>query len=278
MYRPEANDDLQKFYDFYSKGIESGWESTPSLRLSLIGFRESPAKTIHERPELADASFPLARTKMQKLYLNASNKSMDTEKPVAMSTLSFKSHHFTDKVSFSLKFPKYTELSGLPWVRLFMHCDAATELDVVVQVRKVSITGSRLEYTNYFAPVPQNKIPNTNVSKYLGPSGVLRASHRTSLESKKHPDDYPTYDHKSAEPIEPVGKIVELEIPIWPIGMVFEEGEGIHLDIAGHDLAYPELVGFGPEPTEPVDLNKGKVFVHPGGEHGSCLMLPFITN
>lgn len=277
LYRLEANDDLQKFFDCYTKGIDNGWESTPSLRLSLLGFRDSPAKTIHERPEPAEKSFPLSRTKVQKFYLDAQDMSMSTEQPSSTKSVSFESHHFTDKVSFALKFSKYTELSGWPWLRVFMHCDTAKDMDVVVQIRKISATGQRLEYSNYYAPVPPSKLPSTNVSKYLGPSGILRASHRASLEAKQSSDDYPEYTHRTTQTIE-AGKVVELEIPIWPIGMVFEQGEGIHLDIAGHDLAYPELVGFGPEPTEPVDSNEGKFFVHTGGDHGSFLMLPFITD
>lgn len=276
LYLASSNDDLQRFFDFYAKGVQNGWETTPPLRLSLIGFRESPAKTIHERPELTDDSYPLARTEMRKFYLDAESMSMRPERTMTTSSCSFESHSFTDQVSFTLKFDKYTELSGLPWARLYMHADEATDLDIVVQIRKTSLTGALLEWNNYYIPVRMADCPSTNVAKYLGPSGVLRASHSCSLDEKRHDDDYPSYNHRTARPIEPRGKVVELQVPIWPIGMVFEEGEEVALVIAGHDLAYPEVIGFGPAPTSPVDQNTGKFGVHTGGEYASCLYLPFI--
>lgn len=276
LYQPAANDDLQRFFDFYAKDIDNGWESTPYLRLSLIGFRDSPAKTIKERPEPADDSFPLARTQMRKFYLDAENGAMGPTKFSTSSNVAFESHSFGDQVSFSLSFSKYTELSGLPWVRLFVSAEANTEMDIVTQIRKISIDGKRLEWNNYHIPVRMADCASTNVAKYLGPSGVFRASHSCSMEPKKHPDDYPIYNHRTSKRIEPVGKIVEVQVPIWPIGMVFEEGEGIHLVIAGHDLGYPELIGFGPAPTQPPDENFGPIRIHTGGEYESCLMLPFI--
>ena len=42
------SDDLQKFFDRYLKGIDSGWEDSPSVRLSLISFNGTD---VVERPE-----------------------------------------------------------------------------------------------------------------------------------------------------------------------------------------------------------------------------------
>lgn len=45
LYSVEANDDLQRFFDFYAKGIENGWEKdTPRIRLTLLGYENSPAR------------------------------------------------------------------------------------------------------------------------------------------------------------------------------------------------------------------------------------------
>ena len=41
LYQPKTNDELQSFFDRYTKGIENGWEeSTPPVRISLLGFNE----------------------------------------------------------------------------------------------------------------------------------------------------------------------------------------------------------------------------------------------
>lgn len=146
------------------------------------------------------------------------------------------------------------------------------DLDVVCQIRKVNMSGERLLSANYTVPVRVQDLPDVNAGKYLGPSGVLRASHYTSLIPKAHPDDFPTYNHRSMKPIVP-GTIIGIEIPIWPLGMVIEAGEGIHIRIADHDMVLPEA---GPLPSEPIDFNKGKFTVHTGSQYESYLMLPFI--
>lgn len=74
----------------------------------------------------------------------------------------------------------------------------------------------------------------------------------------------------------PLGKIVPLDITLWPMGMVFVTGEGIMLRISGHDMNYPEveLVRL----TEPDDENVGRHTLWTGGEYESHLELPIIPN
>ena len=64
-------------------------------------------------------------------------------------------------------------------------------------------------------------------------------------------------------------------IPIWPVGMVFEAGEGLMLRVAGHDMCLPEVEMM--RPTKPVDENKGAQVVYTGGERDSFLMVPVIS-
>ena len=40
LYQPATNDELQRFFDRYTKGIDNGWEKTPNVRVSLLGFNE----------------------------------------------------------------------------------------------------------------------------------------------------------------------------------------------------------------------------------------------
>ncbi len=77
LYLPEMNDELQQYYDFYAKGkTDNGWEEqTPQFRLSLIGFDDSPAKTVRERVE---PCFPPPDFKLLTLYLDATDNSMKT--------------------------------------------------------------------------------------------------------------------------------------------------------------------------------------------------------
>lgn len=94
LYRPEAMNDLQRFYDFYAKGIENGWETeTPRVRLTLLGYDGSLARTVEERPE---KQWPPASQSNIRYYLNASNKTLLARQPSVPSSLAHESHSLTD--------------------------------------------------------------------------------------------------------------------------------------------------------------------------------------
>lgn len=148
-------------------------------------------------------------------------------------------------------------------------------MDVIVQLRKVSATGELLESLNWSPmPKPQPEVPNTNVSKHLGPQGMLRASHRVSLHPRKDDDNFPVYGHDRRQAIIP-GSIVPLLIPIYPVGIVFEAGEGLMIRISGHDMSLPEVEML--RLTQPVDQNRGKHNIHTGGHYESYLALPILS-
>lgn len=157
-----------------------------------------------------------------------------------------------------------------------MSCDAADDFDVVVQLRKISSSGKLLESLNWSPmPKPQPEVPDTNVAKHLGQQGMLRASHHISLQPRQSDNEIPFHNHESRQAISP-GTVVPLLIPIWPVGMVFEAGEGLMLRISGHDMALPETESL--RPSSPVDENKGTHTVYTGGDYESYLVIPVITN
>lgn len=92
LYRPEIQDELQKFFDRYCKNVDNGWENTPRLRLSLLGMDGSPAPTIKDRPE---NEYPLARQKLVKYYLNAADHSLLPHKATVASETSYEAHSLT---------------------------------------------------------------------------------------------------------------------------------------------------------------------------------------
>lgn len=90
LYRAETTDDLQRYFDRFCKGVDNGWErDTPPVRLSLLGFDGSPAKTVRERPEY---EYPLARQKLVTYYLDASSRTMVTQLPVVASQIAHEAH------------------------------------------------------------------------------------------------------------------------------------------------------------------------------------------
>jgi hypothetical protein len=103
LYTVEANDDLQRFFDFYAKGVKNGWEKdTPRIRLTLLGYENSPAKTIVERPE---TQWPPARLRIEKYFLDAATKSIVALNPQNVATVSHEGHSLTaSSVRFSLSY------------------------------------------------------------------------------------------------------------------------------------------------------------------------------
>lgn len=94
LYRPEINDELQRFFDRFCKGIENGWEtSTPPVRLSLLSFEGSSAKAVTERPE---TEYPLARQKLVSYFLDAADHSLKLESPSVVSQASHNAHSLTE--------------------------------------------------------------------------------------------------------------------------------------------------------------------------------------
>ncbi|KAK1139322.1 hypothetical protein N8T08_001093 [Aspergillus melleus] len=272
LYQPHATNDLQRFFDVYAKGIQNGWEEdTPPVRLSLLGYDGSHASTVVER---AEKQWPPTSPHMRRYYLDAN--SLTRTKPSTASQVAHEGHSLSDSSDFVVYFDRYTELCGRPFVKLYMSCDAADDFDVVVQIRKISSSGELLESLNWSPmPKPGPEVPNVNVAKHLGQQGMLRASHHISMRPRQSDDEVPQYDHKSRQPIAP-GVVVPLLIPIWPVGMVFEAGEGLMLRISGHDMALPETEAL--RLTSPVDENRGTHTVYTGGEYESYLVIPVITN
>ncbi|KAF2993190.1 hypothetical protein E8E14_000388 [Neopestalotiopsis sp. 37M] len=257
LHRPDSNDDLQRFFDRYTKGILNGWEEdTPKVRLSLFGF-EGSLPNVHQRAETA---FPLERQQLKTIYLNASSNSLVLSKPDAVGKVSHEGHSHTAASDFTYYFSSYTELIGYPKLKLWMSCDEHDDMDIIVQIRKIDSKGNPLVALNYPVPCSATDItPNSHI-QYYGPEGYLRASHAVSRDETKWSSDKQEifYAHDREEKIPP-GKVVPLEITLLPMGIVFKEGEGIMLRVAGHMLEPTPDALPGQEPT---DTNVGLHNIH----------------
>ncbi|KAI4723380.1 alpha/beta-hydrolase [Aureobasidium sp. EXF-10727] len=273
IYRPEVNDELQKFYDHYCKDVQNGWEKdTPPLRLSLLGFESdgSSAKTVLER---AEAEWPLAREEKLQLYLDASTMRLSTEPVHSVSSVSYDGHSLDASADFRYYFQQATELAGYSKLTIYVSCNDHDDMDIACQIRKIDASGRPLQHLNYPVPVTIDKVDDFNTAKTLGPQGFLRASHAITLDPIRSRGNDIFYKHDRRQAITP-GQIVRLEIPLWPIGMVFAKGEGIMLRVSGHDMSLPEtsLCVL----TEPEDENMGKHVIHTGGAYSCVLSVPTV--
>lgn len=173
-------------------------------------------------------------------------------------------------------FNEYTEIAGYAKVRLWMSCEQRDDMDVVVQLRKIDSCGQLLEGVNFPCPVPESEVPTAETSKLFGPQGFLRASSSVSRDQTRSSSDGQEifYRHDREEKISP-GTIVLLEITLWPMGMVFAAGEGIMLRVGGHFLSAPSVEVMKPQESD--DENVGQHYIHTGGNHDSCLVLPVVA-
>lgn len=107
--------------------------------------------------------------------------------------------------------------------------------------------------------------------KYLGPPGILRASH-AELDPALSTDFHPVYTHQNPQKITP-GQIVKLEISIWPTGILFEPGESLVLRIGGNPQVLAE---FSALRGKWLSNNNGTNSVHFGGKYLSYISVPFV--
>lgn len=181
---------------------------------------------------------------------------------------------------------KKTELCGFSKAKVSISCDDLDDMDVYLILRKLDRKGNALLHHNIPFECQQpgtqpSDIPDENIYKYVGPSGRLRASKRATAEDPSLSNEMrarrdPTeiwYPHDKEEKVPP-GETVELEIGIWPGGIVFDEGESIRLEIKGHDPIQPD---YAPLRRNIPNLNVGKHHVHTGGNFVGEIIFPSLT-
>jgi uncharacterized protein len=224
-----------------------------------------------------ESDYPIPRTKYVKLYLTSQNTLK--ESPANTETKSVHSYNSFKKgegVSYDYVFKERTTLAGYSKLRAFFSCKDHNDLDIYVMLRKLSVDGELMEQSN----VPLHELPpevktvkdvaNVTTCKYLGPTGMLRASHR-AFDPEKSTEYWPFHTHTQADYINP-GDIVEVNIGIWPMGIVFERGEGLRLRISGVDMRLPEWDNPHVAYKDPT-FNKGLHNVHLGGEYAESYLL-----
>lgn len=161
-----------------------------------------------------------------------------------------------------------------------MSCDAHDDMIVYVLIRKLDKNGK--EMFNLSIPwkaAPYKRMEDipikelSNLLIYYGAMGILRASHREIDPSKSLHPQYPFHPHTEAKFVPP-GEVVEMEIGIWAMGIEFEAGESLRVQISGQYPLVREFPQFLPPPVD--ERNRGSHKVHFGGSHQSRVILPFV--
>ncbi|KAM0308612.1 hypothetical protein ACHAO8_009847 [Botrytis cinerea] len=277
LYQSENNDDLQRFFDHFMISANNGWENTPRIRLSLLGYNRP---NVVNRPV---TTYPPLEFQYQNFYLDTATNHLSMHHIESVCTTSYDAEARGGNFSrFEFKFDKYTELSGFSKVRLFMSTPDHDDMDVFVLLRKLDSKGNALEYFNIpFKDLPEGTkpedIPKDNIWRYVGPNGRLRASHRATLpepglssnQRKLLSDAYVWHPHDNEEKL---GKneIVELQISLWPGGIVFERDESMALEVSGFHGIRPEFEKLQDTIS---NYNVGRHIIHSGGQYPSSFLV-----
>ncbi|KAJ5655350.1 hypothetical protein N7507_007300 [Penicillium longicatenatum] len=261
LYQEDSIADMKMFLDFYTKGILNGWEQTPRVRISVLRFNQE--------------------AEYQKFYLS-SNGLLSVDQSAVEGNASYQGDIVSqqtdddyEEILFRHTFKEKTRLIGTSKATLWLSCPDHDDFDIFVQIRKADRYGKILRNVNI--PLGElgvhsgEEVQTVNTLKYLGPTGILRASHRAldPILSKPH---WPAHDHSKLDLIPP-GQIVKLEISLWPAAIQFEPDEQLVLKIAGHHMTLAE---FEPLRGGFVTGNKGRQVLYFGGEHESSLEIPYV--
>jgi predicted acyl esterase len=248
-YNTTNLEELEKFFARYLKLERNGFELTPRVRIEVQDVGDFNFMT--NRPE---DNFPLKRTKYEKLYLDAQNMSMKRDPVKTVSKAVYDSEK--EEVCFDYTFEEDTELTGYMKLRLFVEAESYNDMDLFINIQKLSTTGEFLPVTVFGEPHP-------------GVWGKMRASRR-KLDENLSTDYCPVQAHTCDEKLNP-GEIIPVDIEIVPTSRFWHKGQKIRVQIAGRYIREGWF-----EPLIWNSDNKGRHVIHTGGEYGSYFQIPVI--
>lgn len=248
-YSAEYLPELNLFFDRYLKDIHNCWESTPRVRLEVQDAYEHLA--FKNRPE---ETFPLKRTEYKKLYLDAAKNTMSFEPAAAESKYAYDGS--TGLANFDIRFDEDTEITGYMKLRLWMEAEGHDDMDLFVNIQKLSTTGEWLPVSVLGEPHP-------------GAWGKMRVSHR-ALDPDRSTDFQPVQSHLKEEKLRP-GEVVPVDIEIVPTSRFWHKGQSLRVQLAGRYIREGWF-----EPLSWETDNHGAHIVHSGGKYDSYLQIPVI--
>jgi uncharacterized protein len=265
-YYDAANvEDLRRFFDRYLKDDDNDWEETPRVRYSLLDLEGG------DKVNLAADEFPPNGATATRYYLDGRSRTLTTEAPTDAIAVDYDVDATPNAVSFIVKFDQETIMVGYPKAHLWVEARGADDMDLFVLIQKLDAYGT---------PLQQFTVPNQNarvhdltdhgasILRYKGSDGRLRVSARR-LDETLSTDEVPAHTFDQIEKLS-VDEIVDVEIDLLPIGLVFYPGEQLRFVVSAANLLGTLMPGI----REYSGANSGQHVIHTGGEHASYLQLP----
>jgi uncharacterized protein len=265
-YYDEANvEDLRRFFDHYLKGADNGWEQTPRVRYSVLDLEGG------NRVNQPAGEFPPEDVVYTKYYLEGRRRTLGTEMPSAAVPAAYDTESKPGLASFTVRFTEETVLVGYPKAHLWVEAKGADDMDLFVLVQKLDAHGTALqEFTipNQSAMVQDLTERGASVLRYKGSNGRLRVSAR-HLDKALSTDSVPEHSFDRVEKLAP-GEVVDIEIDLLPIGLVFYPGQQLRFVISAHNALGAHM----PAIRDCIPENSGEHIIHTGGSEASYLQLP----
>ena len=263
--------DLQKrFYDYFLKGEDNGWDKQPKVTLQV---RHPDEKFVKRSEE----TWPLARTQWTKFHLQSGEVLSKDAAAARTDALGFDA--LGDGLTFVTEpLEAETELTGPIAARLQVS-STTTDADLFLVLRIFAPDFREVTFAGALDP-------RTPVAQ-----GWLRASHRKLVPERSEPYQ-PFHAHDEEQPLTP-GEVYGVDVEIWPTSIVVPKGWRISLSVRGRDYVHPggsvarlsnmknDFTGCGPfvhdDPRDrPVSIYGGKTTIHLGAARENFVLLPVI--
>ncbi|WP_375481975.1 CocE/NonD family hydrolase [uncultured Mycobacterium sp.] len=265
-YYDETNRaDLRRFFDHFLKGEDNGWEQTPRVRYALLDLEGG------DQVKLSADQFPPQGVTYTKYYVDGRSRTLRTEPPAEEVTTVYAAEANPNLVSFIVRFDEQTTMVGYPKARLWVEAKGADDMYLFICVQKLNAQGTHLQVftvPNQSARVHDVTERGATILRYKGSEGRLRVSMR-HLDETLSTDEVPAHSFDRVEKLSP-GEVVDVDIDLLPIGLVFHRGEQVRLIISAQNLFGPWMPGL----REYIPQNSGQHVVHTGGSRASYLQLP----
>lgn len=269
-YYDEANrEDLRRFFDHFLKDEDNGWEQTPRVRYTVLDLEGA------DQVNLAADQFPPEDVAYTKYYLDGRSRTLHSEPPAEEATAVYDSEANPKFVSFIVGFDEKTTMVGYPKARLWVEAKGADDMDLFIFVQKLDQHGTPLQQftvPNRGAGIHDVTERGASILRYKGSEGRLRVSMR-HLDETLSTDEVPAHSFDRVEKLNP-GEVVDVEIDLLPIGLVFYPGEQLRLVISAQNLFGPWMPGL----REYTPHNSGQHVLYTGGSHASYLQLPITSD
>lgn len=270
-YEDAVVEDLRKFFDHYLKGIDNGWEKTPRIRLAVLDPGHDD-----ELNRVEDA-FPPARTAETTYFLDATTMKMSQTPPTSEASAEYHVQTQKDQVNFTYTFDQDTEIFGFPRIHLFVEAVGHDDMDIYVTLKKKNKRGSIVMHQPLTLGIPASKkivpliyklgVKAVKEAFFVGAEGMMRASRR-ELDSELSTPDRPVLKLKGEKKLA-AGEVVEVTVPIWPLGMRWHAGESLVVCISARRQRPPALPYL---PLPPIQQATAHRF-HTGPAHPARLIV-----